>query len=151
MKHELASKCRWAGTVVTALWLAIWMGSARWTCDAGLGRSYAVSLRSGRLWVLWDEPARLPTAEAWWEWQVNPQKVQWAFAGRRTQWHLGRYGYVVIPFWSLLLLGGVPTGWLWYRDRPRSPGLCSRCGYDLRGARHAVCPECGAVVARVGV
>ncbi len=29
-------------------------------------------------------------------------------------------------------------------------GQCTSCGYDLRGADHAVCPECGASVARNG-
>lgn len=27
-------------------------------------------------------------------------------------------------------------------------GLCSRCGYDLRGTRHDLCPECGLLVIR---
>ena len=26
----------------------------------------------------------------------------------------------------------------------RKRGLCLKCGYDLRGAEHEVCPECGA-------
>ncbi len=25
----------------------------------------------------------------------------------------------------------------------RKRGLCIKCGYDLRGAEHEVCPECG--------
>jgi membrane protein implicated in regulation of membrane protease activity len=32
-------------------------------------------------------------------------------------------------------------------DRERR-GLCSRCGYDLRGTRHELCPECGLLVLR---
>jgi hypothetical protein len=33
------------------------------------------------------------------------------------------------------------------RRRTRAArGLCLACGYDLRGAEHARCPECGAVV-----
>ena len=31
----------------------------------------------------------------------------------------------------------------WRRQRT---GRCFRCGYDLRGADHEVCPECGAEV-----
>jgi hypothetical protein len=34
-----------------------------------------------------------------------------------------------------------------YLDRERR-GLCSRCGYDLRGVRHDCCPECGLLVLR---
>ena len=32
-------------------------------------------------------------------------------------------------------------------DRERR-GLCSKCGYDLRGIRHEQCPECGFLVIR---
>lgn len=28
----------------------------------------------------------------------------------------------------------------------RTPGLCSACGYELRGLTSGVCPECGAAV-----
>ena len=34
-----------------------------------------------------------------------------------------------------------------YLER-ESRGLCSDCGYDLRGIRHDRCPECGALVIR---
>jgi hypothetical protein len=30
------------------------------------------------------------------------------------------------------------------RVRRRKRGLCIKCGYDLRGTEHEVCPECGA-------
>ena len=32
-------------------------------------------------------------------------------------------------------------------DRERR-GLCTACGYDLRGARHEHCPECGILILR---
>ena len=52
-------------------------------------------------------------------------------------------GYTV-PHWLLLVFAGVPTVWLFWRDRP-SPvrGHCQRCGYDLTGNVSGVCPECG--------
>lgn len=34
-----------------------------------------------------------------------------------------------------------------FLDRERR-GLCSGCGYDLRGKRHERCPECGVLVLR---
>jgi len=43
----------------------------------------------------------------------------------------------------LVVLVATPTLWLWRCDRRRRPGLCIKCGYDLRGADHKVCPECG--------
>ena len=36
------------------------------------------------------------------------------------------------------------------RIRREAAGLCGECGYDLRGANHAVCPECGAAVGGTG-
>jgi len=56
---------------------------------------------------------------------------------------------VLIPIWVLVVLVATPTLWLWRCDRRRQPGLCLKCGYDLRGADHKVCPECGAARVRV--
>jgi len=53
----------------------------------------------------------------------------------------------MIPLWLLFLTSVLPTGVLWNRDRRRArPGLCSRCGYDLKGNLSGVCPECGLVI-----
>ena len=53
---------------------------------------------------------------------------------------------VVVPMWFVAISSALPaavsvTRRLWQR-RPRSPGLCRRCGYDLR-ASPGRCPECG--------
>ncbi len=49
-----------------------------------------------------------------------------------------------VPLWIILLVIGIPTAWLWYRDRRRyPPGHCQRCGYDLTGNVSGRCPECG--------
>jgi len=46
-----------------------------------------------------------------------------------------------------LALFGVPTAYLWYRDRRRfPPGHCPSCGYNLTGNQSGVCPECGNAV-----
>lgn len=51
--------------------------------------------------------------------------------------------YVRLPLWipAVLFLGG--AYWGWRRWREYVPGLCPRCGYDLRGSPHSRCPECG--------
>lgn len=43
-----------------------------------------------------------------------------------------------------LIFGGLS---LVRRILRRRRGLCLRCGYDLRGAAHSRCPECGDEVA----
>ena len=49
-----------------------------------------------------------------------------------------------IPLWLPLLLAGVPTLHLFWRDRRRiPPGHCQRCGYNLTGNVSGVCSECG--------
>ena len=61
-----------------------------------------------------------------------------------------------IPTWLLLTTAvavtALPARALW-RARKRATsdrrGLCRACGYDLRGADHERCPECGASVPRV--
>ncbi len=63
-----------------------------------------------------------------------PSVSYWASDG----WH------VTLPLWMPFLVAAVPTGWLWWCDRRRTPpGHCRKCGYDLTGNVSGVCPECG--------
>ncbi|HEV8292359.1 MAG TPA: hypothetical protein VGP94_10565 [Tepidisphaeraceae bacterium] len=59
----------------------------------------------------------------------------------RAEGHL-----IMVPFWMLLalfLLIGAPFWLYWYRTRNRrKPGLCAKCGYDIRASPDR-CPECG--------
>lgn len=49
-----------------------------------------------------------------------------------------------IPLWMPLIVFGVPSVWMWRRDRRCSrDGCCKRCGYDLTGKVSGACPECG--------
>ena len=75
-------------------------------------------------------------------------------------WGLVRIICVNIPFW--LLVTGIPTAVLWYRDRRTHcphcgyslaryrrrtpPGHCQHCGYNLTGNESGVCPECATSV-----
>lgn len=52
-----------------------------------------------------------------------------------------------VPFWvtaPLLCVMPIRFGWVYYRQRRRTPpGKCPNCGYDLRASPER-CPECGA-------
>ena len=72
----------------------------------------------------------------WFEWSRDPATV------RRE---------IIVPYWSLAVLtGALPAVWLVrtarrrLRDRRAAAGLCTACGYDLRGSAGR-CPECGAI------
>ena len=59
---------------------------------------------------------------------------------------IGTYQGVQAPLWAVATAAaGLPllrtANWLLKRRRVR-PGLCARCGYDLR-ATPEKCPECG--------
>ena len=63
--------------------------------------------------------------------------------------------YPALPgFLVNTLLYALTLGLLWAlpvslirRRRRRLRGCCAKCGYDLRGAPHERCPECGAAIA----
>ena len=137
---------KWSGAVLTVLLLVVWVGSGWWhfslKCNEGGG---ICNLEAGQLVVLWLHPTEewsgLPAARL----ERRSGDFNWGFFGRRLP--IVRRGlvlYVVgVPIWSLALAAVVPSAWLWYRDRRRAPGLCNKCGYDLRGNASGVCPECG--------
>jgi len=59
-----------------------------------------------------------------------------------------------LPFWLLLAVtAATPGAWvivrIWNRCRAgvrRRGGLCTQCGYDLKGNASGICPECGSAV-----
>jgi hypothetical protein len=68
--------------------------------------------------------------------------------GQPAYWwfHANVAGYLVIPYWMLLLVPASVTGWIFWREARRfGPGACASCGYDLSGLSGA-CPECGGAI-----
>lgn len=68
----------------------------------------------------------------------------WSFTGATLTAGTVTTKVRVVPLW-LPLAGAVGAALLLPR-RGHIDGTCRACGYDLRGARHAVCPECGCEV-----
>lgn len=79
-------------------------------------------------------------------WIGNRGRLSFRLPGRKyIPWYnLGRWWYW-IPLWIPLLLAGVPTLLLFWRDRRLRipPGHCQRCGYNLTGNVSGKCSECG--------
>lgn len=61
--------------------------------------------------------------------------------------YTNRFHGLSVPLWLLVLVfGAFPLWWGWpsaRRKRRARRGLCSACGYDLRGSVGSECPECG--------
>ena len=86
----------------------------------------------------------------------------WELMGFRYESHRSYDDFSVraasMPTWFLVplltLMTAVPARFLWRERRGRMRAArrqCPACGYDLRGAEHERCPECGAGVERVAV
>ncbi len=147
MRSRVWSILKWGGTVLTVLLFVVWVVSAWWQVPLRQGGSRgAYGVGAGQLLVTWPMRTQPPSGgmrvEAI---ELRFSGFNWWFASSRlsvvvkgTTLHL-----VAVPIWTLALAAGVPSAWLWYRDRRRAPGLCITCSYDLRGNESGVCPECG--------
>ena len=82
---------------------------------------------------------------------LSPYVSQWGTSDVRE-------AGLAVPTWVVALLASgmivFPVRFLRGERRlrqRRAAGQCLACGYDLRGAEHARCPECGEAVAAAGV
>lgn len=148
MRKRLRSTIKWAGTVLTVLLLVVWVGSGWWWCNfTPRSASYATAIDRGTLAVKWVKPApTLPDKYLGWHMGWNrPFRFSWWFRSESgTVVRGGNATEVVVPLWLGVLIFGLPTTILWYRDRRKPLRVCRKCAYDLRGNTSGVCPECGA-------
>ena len=96
----------------------------------------------------------------WWQ-RVGFQVVWWSAPLEPMAWGTMQRSErgLIVPTWFVALLAATMTivpALSLRKDRRlrlrRAAGQCLACGYDLRGAKHEQCPECGearAVVAPV--
>ena len=145
MRKRLRSTCKWGGTAATVLLLVVWVGSAWWR-GAVIGSWFELVVQSGCIVLSFYEPDPGFPANVRWiaPRQHNGSLVKWihpieATDGIHTQWGLW------IPIWLLAILPAAVSVMLWRGDLRPKQGCCRKCGFDLRGADHKVCPECGGV------
>src|SRR5690606_22791860 len=61
-----------------------------------------------------------------WALELRPVQTRTAFGGLSST-------MLQLPLWIPFFLAAAPTAWLFWADRRRAPGACTRCGYDLAG------------------
>jgi hypothetical protein len=145
---------KWSGTLACLLILLAAAVCLRWRfIQVGDGRSFYIRAAGGTMSVGWGPWV------GWGRWvhgiAVGPRLNTWGeivaeWTDGHAPWGIsaadvagGRW--LSFPLWIPFLLIGVPTGWLWWRDRRRVPAGCCACGYDLTGNISGRCPECGAL------
>ncbi|MCC6908082.1 MAG: hypothetical protein IT430_09095 [Phycisphaerales bacterium] len=149
MRRRLRSTCKWGGTVLTVLLLVVWVGSVWWECSLGMRKTGGITANGGMVSIWYIETPDHPRIEFTCTFERHLGPMQWWFDSHRFTTGAVTVGWFAIPTWVIVLPFGVPALWLWYHDRRHAPGLCVKCGYDLRGTAHAVCPECGAQCERI--
>src|SRR5262249_26518553 len=137
---------RWVGAGLCAVMLASW-GASRWilikVTHVGEYSSLA-GVSNGGIFVLWFRGSARHWPGPGWHIDGERCGPAWRWrAGWDTELGITR---VAIPLYTPFTLLGLPTAFLFHRDR-RSvrwarEGRCVWCGYDLSGVT-GPCPECG--------
>ncbi len=160
---------KWVSTVVCLLIVVTWVSTL--SCSVNyVTNSFSVTIAYGRFYLtrfegtLEDRRYFVAKYKRGGGWSISRVSLRkYGSSGRTTLRALGfvrtlrtkdgpysfgpalitQLGYFV-PFWKPLALITVPTAFLWWLDRRRTPpGHCHHCGYDLTGNVSGVCPECG--------
>ena len=74
----------------------------------------------------------------------------WVPHFRRAGSPLGspKFTIIAFPLWIPSVIGAAATGYFHREARPKLPGHCPKCDYDLTGNVSGVCPECGTEIRR---
>lgn len=143
----------WVAAAVCALivvaFLFSWYREVR-LCDSD--RQQSLRLVNGSLRLFGIVPGQLGILDGPAGWTIRAPTTDrvrfavWLESGILSQ----RFRYLAIPLWLVLLAAGGPTVLLWRRCRRALRGHCEKCHYNLTGADHKQCPECGTPVAKGG-
>jgi hypothetical protein len=141
--------------IAIACYVLIYAASTIWSCGY-----------SGAGWIAWTgdgafhfetlsgSPGSVSTFTRYWRigWgsgkvKLPPSIITKPFRYRSADWADPMVTMTSIPLWIPLLPLLLLAAMLIYRDRTRRiPGLCRKCGYDIRTVTSNHCPECGTPV-----
>lgn len=143
---------RWTAAGLCAAILAAWAVSIHTQVNyVSPGQRLDVRAYDGGLNIFWCLPAPVTSVQPGWE-SIRIQRpafpwdrlIRWPRPGfsyfmTMDRQHASQRRYFILPYWCLLLAAAIPTGGLFYRNRPVRPGHCPTCRYDLTGNTSGVC------------
>jgi len=149
-RSRLRTLLKWSGTLACLLILLAAAACLRWRWIDSAADGLGARIEGGSVFIVYGPLAdelflrrglNIGGSFATWQDAAEPfaRWGVWPYLDGTPVW-------VSIPLWIPFVLIGVPTGWLWWRDRRRvAAGCCAACGYDLTGNVSGRCPECGAL------
>jgi len=150
---------KWTGAVLCVVILGVW-GVSGWLSISWIAERVGIGVKRGEMWCVkfhrfHTESERLESL------RLRDEYGSWGCS--RIAFDIDRVGLTMprletidasgdyrghwlaeFPLWLHFILVALPTAFMFYRDRKLiPPGHCTMCGYNLTGAEHERCPECG--------
>jgi hypothetical protein len=162
---------RWLLNLIGAMSLLVCVAVlVMWLRSRNVVDQYVVSRGNGMAWCFTSLRGQIALRKNWYsasssasaiaglrsDTSINRYPVTWGnlgFSWADVRWRTGfgndlaRSLTITIPYWALTLAASLSPGVAIYRlsrKRRPAPGMCRKCGYDLRATPDR-CPECGTV------
>lgn len=157
-RPKLRNFCRWMLTILTVVFLVVWIGSGWYSLESNWSTSLSsdeliaidygiepfIVLSEGTLLIVSPLHNLDITTLGKNGWSLSPQSQ---FKILLWVWRWDEGGFSLFPLWIPALLVAIPTSLMWGTHiiaRRRKPGMCTKCGYDIAGLLgKEACPECG--------